>query len=49
MTDYVEPEVNKDVYNCPHCGSYSDQFWNDLVHNHNIIKEFTVGRVLPRF
>ena len=44
MTDYVEPEVRKDAYNCPHCGSYSDQFWHPLVHNHNIINEFTVGR-----
>ena len=30
MTDYVQPTVQAKAFHCPHCGSYSDQFWTKL-------------------
>lgn len=43
MEDYVEPRVNKVSYHCPHCGSYSDQYWNPLRHNNTVFSKFDVG------
>lgn len=33
MVDFVSPSVSKEAFHCPHCGSYSDQFWIDFVVN----------------
>ena len=30
VADYAEPTVNVDAFHCPHCGSYSDQYWTLL-------------------
>ena len=36
MVDYVQPAAREDAFHCPHCGSFSDQNWiNLLVQNHN--------------
>ena len=33
MSDYEQPKMNKDAFHCPHCGSYSDQYWLELYQN----------------
>ncbi len=43
MTEFVQPVVDLDAFNCPHCGSYSDQFWNSIMHGERI-EGFDVGR-----
>ena len=43
MVDYIQPEVGKDAYNCPHCGSYSDQYWAQMMHGHHYIESFRIG------
>jgi len=30
MSDFVPPELNKNAFHCPNCGSFSDQFWTVL-------------------
>jgi len=31
MDDYVAPELTKNAYNCPHCGAYAQQQWQELA------------------
>lgn len=29
MSKYIEPEINLNAFNCPHCGALADQVWFD--------------------
>ena len=31
MADYVQPKARKDAFHCPRCGSYSDQYWSEII------------------
>ena len=50
MIGYVAPEVRLDAFHCPHCGSYSDQYWTPLYVSYNrggsstTMENYTVGR-----
>ena len=47
MPDYVQPEVNKDAFHCPHCDSYSSQYLGSMCQNgqdHRDIADFYVIR-----
>lgn len=28
---YIQPEIRKGAFNCPHCEAYSDQYWGELM------------------
>ena len=40
MTEFVQPATKLDAFNCPHCGSYSDQYWYPIIHHNVTIKKF---------
>jgi hypothetical protein len=37
--DYVNPQFNKDGYNCPHCGAFAHQKW----HNIHLSRDMNLG------
>lgn len=46
--EYIQPEVFKSSFNCPHCGVISQQFWKQStwdIYNHYVIKEDNPIRV----
>ena len=48
MVEYVTPEVELSAFHCPHCGSYSDQYWTPLYVSlgraSTTMEKYTVGR-----
>lgn len=33
MVPYTPPSFKEDAFNCPHCGAYSRQLWNDVLYS----------------
>ena len=38
--EYCTPELNKEVFNCPHCGAFAKQRWYYLMFRHSDVKVF---------
>jgi len=45
LIPYSPPEFNKTEFNCPHCNSYSDQYWQQLTATHDPL----LGHGVPGF
>ena len=38
--EYCTPELNKEAFNCPHCGAFAKQGWYYLMFRHSDVKVF---------